>query len=190
MGLKITAYADRLLDDLQELDWPDSLKKLQVNWIGKSEGAMIDFKVKGTGLNVSVFTTRPDTIYGVSFIALAPEHPLASGLLAGGRKEAATLYIKEAASKSDLERTDLAKEKTGVFTGSYAIHPITGKEIPIWVADFVLTGYGTGAVMAVPGHDERDFEFAGKFRLPVTCVIKPNIEESEEKTEILEGVRC
>ena len=168
--LKITAYADRLLQDLDLLDWPDHLKKLQINWIGRSEGARVDFTEKTTGQVISVFTTRPDTLFGVTYMVLSPEHPLLEKIVT--HTDAVAAYQKKSAAKSDLERTDLAKEKTGVWTGAYALHPITGKEIPIWVSDYVLMGYGTGAIMAVPAHDERDLEFAKVYKLPVIPVIE------------------
>ena len=162
--LKITAYADRLLKDLDLLDWPDHLKKLQSNWIGRSEGVTLSFS------DISVFTTCPDTLFGVTFLVIAPEHPLVSQIVTQEQKGAVDVYLKFAATKSDLDRTDLAKEQTGVWTGSYAIHPVTGREIPVWVADYVLMGYGTGAVMGVPSHDERDFGFATRYHLPVIVV--------------------
>lgn len=174
--LKITAYADRLLKDLDLLDWPESLKKLQINWIGRSEGALIHFDVKNSDAQISVFTTRADTLFGSTFLVLSPEHPLVEKLTSAEQREQIKQYQKQAASKSDLDRTDLAKDKTGVFTGSYAINPVNGKEIPIWIADYVLLGYGTGAIMAVPSHDDRDFEFAHKYNLPVVAIIDPDLE--------------
>ncbi len=169
--LKITQYADRLLEDLEGLDWPDSIKEMQRNWIGKSEGANVDFKVDGTGDTIRVFTTRPDTLFGATYMVLAPEHRLVETITAADQKEAVDRYIETAKSKSDLDRTDLAKEKTGVFTGAYAINPVNNEKIPIWVADYVLISYGTGAIMAVPAHDERDYEFAKSFDLPIIEVI-------------------
>ena len=151
--LKITAYADRLIQDLDLLDWSESLKKLQINWIGRSEGAQVKFAVKSIDENLTVFTTRPDTLFGATYMVIAPEHPLVEKLTTQQQHVAVHEYRKVAASKSDLDRTDLNKEKTGVFTGSHAINPATGKEIPIWISDYVLMGYGTGAIMAVPGHD-------------------------------------
>ncbi|HEY5259032.1 MAG TPA: leucine--tRNA ligase [Rhabdochlamydiaceae bacterium] len=168
--LKITAYADRLLADLDLLDWPDHLKKLQTNWIGRSEGAKIDFVEKRTGKVITVFTTRPDTLFGATYLVLAPEHPLLAEIATKTAEVEA--YQEKTASKSDMERTDLSKEKSGVWTGAYALHPVTGKEIPIWVSDYVLVGYGTGAIMAVPAHDERDLEFAHVYKLPVISVIE------------------
>ncbi|WP_105995997.1 leucine--tRNA ligase [Staphylococcus agnetis] len=170
--LKITAYADRLLEDLETLDWPESIKDMQRNWIGRSEGAKVSFKVEQSEDKIDVFTTRPDTIYGATFLVLSPEHTLVNQITTPEQLDTITRYQQEAAKKSDLERTDLAKEKTGVFTGAYALHPLSGERIPIWIADYVLSTYGTGAVMAVPGHDERDFEFAQTFDLPVKYVIE------------------
>jgi leucyl-tRNA synthetase len=193
--LRITAYADRLLADLDLLDWPDHLKKLQVNWIGRSEGALISFVEKYSHEPIMVFTTRPDTLFGATYVVLAPEHPLVESITTPEQSRAVKKYRKETAAKNDLERTDLAKEKSGVWTGSYAVHPITGEELPIWIADYVLTGYGTGAVMAVPAHDERDFEFAKRFYLPIRCVYDPDLSlaeagESMDHEEYLRGERC
>lgn len=177
--LKITEYADRLLEDLDELDWPESIKEMQRNWIGRSEGASITFQVDGHDETFEVFTTRPDTLFGATYCVLAPEHPLVDKITTSEYKEAVEAYKEQAARKSDLERTDLAKTKTGVFTGAYAINPVNGAKLPIWIADYVLGSYGTGAIMAVPGHDERDHEFAKKYNLPIIEVVKgsPNIEE-------------
>lgn len=177
--LKITEYADRLLEDLDELDWPESIKEMQRNWIGRSEGASVTFKVDGHGESFEVFTTRPDTLFGATYCVLAPEHPLVDKITTSEHKEEVEAYKEQAARKSDLERTDLAKTKTGVFTGAYAINPVNGTKLPIWIADYVLGSYGTGAIMAVPGHDERDHEFAKKYNLPIIEVVKgsPNIEE-------------
>ena len=170
--LKITEYADRLLEDLNELDWPESIKDMQRNWIGRSEGAKVTFNVEGSDNQIEVFTTRPDTIYGTSFIVLSPEHALVHKITTSDKQEEIKAYQTEASKKSDLERTDLAKGKTGVFTGAYAINPLSGQRLPIWIADYVLSTYGTGAVMAVPGHDERDHEFAEKFDLSIIEVIE------------------
>lgn len=170
--LKITAYAEQLIADLDLLDWPEHLKKLQINWIGKSIGAKIIFDVPSIKEKIEVFTTRPDTLYGVSFLAVAPEHPLINELVKHDYKQNVDAYLAQAASKSDLDRSDLSKEKTGVFTGSYAEHPFTKEPIPIYIADFVIGGYGTGALMGVPAHDERDFEFAKKYDLKITYVIE------------------
>lgn len=169
--LKITAYADRLLDDLEELDWPESIKEMQRNWIGRSVGANVTFKVAGTDREFTVFTTRPDTLFGATYTVLAPELDLVKEITTPEQMAAVEDYIAQAAKKSDLNRTDLAKEKTGVFTGAYAINPVNGKEIPIWIADYVLASYGTGAIMAVPAHDERDFEFAKTFDLEIIPVL-------------------
>lgn len=170
--LKITEYADRLLEDLDDLDWPESIKDMQRNWIGRSEGAKVSFNVEDTDNKIDVFTTRPDTIFGTSFLVLSPEHSLVNSITSEDKQEEVKAYQEEASKKSDLERTDLAKVKTGVFTGAYAINPLSGEKLPIWIADYVLSTYGTGAVMAVPGHDERDHEFAKKFDLPIIEVIK------------------
>lgn len=172
--LKITAYADRLIEDLNELDWPESLKKLQINWIGKSEGAHIRFKVENTSEEFTVFTTRQDTLFGATFMVLSPEHPLVAKITSPGRREEVEAYQKLAASETDLFRTELNQEKTGVFIGCYAINPINNQRIPIWISDYVLMSYGTGAIMAVPAHDERDFAFAKNFELPIVAVVKSN----------------
>ncbi|MDT2985616.1 leucine--tRNA ligase [Enterococcus casseliflavus] len=177
--LKITAYADRLLDDLEEVDWPESIKEMQRNWIGRSVGANVTFKVAGMEKDFTVFTTRPDTLFGATYAVLAPEHELVAQITIPEQKAAIDAYVEEASKKSDLNRTDLAKEKTGVFTGAYAINPVNGKEIPIWIADYVLASYGTGAIMAVPAHDERDHEFAKTFGLEIIPVLAGgNVEES------------
>ncbi|HDL1001529.1 TPA: leucine--tRNA ligase [Enterococcus faecium] len=181
--LKITAYADRLLDDLELVDWPESIKEMQRNWIGRSVGANIEFKVAGTDKSYTVFTTRPDTLFGVTYSVLAPELDLVREITTPEQKAAVEAYIEETAKKSDLKRTDLAKEKTGVFTGAYAINPVNGKEIPIWIADYVLSSYGTGAIMAVPAHDERDFEFAQTFGLEILPVIEGGDVEKAAYTE-------
>ncbi|MCP1125630.1 leucine--tRNA ligase [Bacillus sp. 3103sda1] len=170
--LKITAYADRLLEDLDELDWPESLKDMQRNWIGRSEGAEVHFNIDGTDEKFTVFTTRPDTLFGATYCVLAPEHALVAEITTADQKEAVEAYIDSVKAKSDLERTELAKEKTGVFTGAYAINPVNGEKLPIWIADYVLASYGTGAVMAVPAHDERDYEFAKTFELPMKEVVE------------------
>ena len=169
--LKITAYGDRLLADLAGTDWPQSTRLMQKNWIGRSEGAEVDFALEG-GEKLTVFTTRPDTLYGATYMVLAPEHPLVARLTTPAQKAAVEAYVAAAANKSDLERTELAKDKTGVFTGACAVNPVNGEELPIWTADYVLTTYGTGAIMAVPAHDERDHEFAGKFGLKIIEVLK------------------
>ena len=181
--LKITAYADRLLDDLEELDWPESIKEMQRNWIGRSVGANVTFKVAGTDKEFTVFTTRPDTLFGATYAVMAPELPLVKEITTPEQMTAVESYIEQAAKKSDLNRTDLAKEKTGVFTGAYAINPVNGKEIPIWIADYVLASYGTGAIMAVPAHDERDFEFAKTFDLEIIPVLAGGDVTKEAFTE-------
>lgn len=174
--LKITDYAEKLLADLDILDWPESLKAMQRNWIGKSVGAEIDFKIEGTDKAFTVFTTRADTVFGVSYCVLAPEHKLVEEIVTEGQRAAVEEYLDIVKRKSDLERTDLNKDKTGVFTGAYAINPVNGEKVELWIADYVLASYGTGAVMAVPAHDERDYEFATKFNLPVKAVIEDNGE--------------
>ncbi len=178
--LRITAFADRLLDDLETIDWSHSLKEMQRNWIGRSEGGEVTFRVADRPETITVFTTRPDTLFGATYMVLAPEHPLVDALCTPDHAQAVADYKKTAASKSDLERTELAKDKTGVFTGAYAFNPATKEPIPIWIADYVLAGYGTGAIMAVPAHDTRDHEFARKFDLPIRVVVQaPDSQESE-----------
>jgi leucyl-tRNA synthetase len=175
--LRITAYAERLLNELDELDWPEGIKLLQRNWIGKSEGAEIDFKIDKSDQKIRVFTTRPDTLYGGTFLVLAPEHSLVDLIVTEDQWPAVRAYRERTARKSDLERADLSKDKTGVFTGAYAINPATDQRIPIWIADYVLVGYGTGAIGGVPAHDERDLEFARKFDLPTVIVVQPTGDE-------------
>ena len=170
--LKITAYAERLLEDLEELNWPESIKEMQRHWIGKSEGAETEFVVQGSDVSFLIFTTRPDTLFGATYCVLAPEHPLVEAITTSEHKAVVDVYRAAAQNKSDLQRTDLAKDKTGVFTGAYAINPCNDEPIPIWVADYVLMTYGTGAIMAVPAHDERDHEFARAFGLPIIEVIR------------------
>ncbi|HBZ09789.1 MAG TPA: leucine--tRNA ligase [Bacillus bacterium] len=169
--LRITKYADRLLEDLEDLDWPESIKDMQRNWIGRSEGAEVTFAIDGHPETFTVFTTRPDTLFGATYAVLAPEHPFVAKITTPEKKADVNAYIDQIKSKSDLERTDLAKEKTGVFTGAYAVNPVNGEKIPIWIADYVLMSYGTGAIMAVPAHDERDYEFAKKFGLDIKEVV-------------------
>lgn len=177
--LKITAYAERLLNDLEEVDWPESIKDMQRNWIGKSTGANVTFKIKDTDKDFTVFTTRPDTLFGATYAVLSPEHDLVDSITSPEQAKAVAEYKRQASLKSDLARTDLAKEKTGVFTGAYAINPVNGREIPIWIADYVLASYGTGAIMAVPAHDERDWEFAKQFDLDIIPVLEGgNVEEA------------
>lgn len=196
--LKITAYAERLLDDLDTLDWPDHLKKLQRSWIGKSEGLEMYFLEENSKEKIHVFTTRQDTLFGVSYLVLAPEHPLIEKIVSPKQEKQVEEYKKKIASKSDLERTELAKEKSGVWTGAYATHPITKEKLPIWVADYVLMDYGSGAVMGVPAHDQRDFEFATQFELPIRSVFDPDmtqvsdlegLSEREFKQQVLDGKR-
>ncbi|MBC2055423.1 leucine--tRNA ligase [Listeria booriae] len=176
--LKITAYADRLLDDLDLVDWPENIKDMQRNWIGRSEGAEVSFQVKDSDADFTVFTTRPDTLFGATYAVLAPEHDLVEKIVTADQKEAVAAYQKQVELKSELERTDLAKDKTGVFTGAYAINPANGEEMPIWIADYVLIQYGTGAIMAVPAHDERDYDFAKQFGLPIKAVLAGgNVDE-------------
>lgn len=199
--LKITAYAERLIQDLDLVDWPESLKKLQINWIGRSEGASIHFPVKNHSQAIEVYTTRPDTLFGATYMVLAPEHPLVASLTTPEYETHVREYQRQAAAKSDLERTDLNKNKTGVFTGAYAINPANGKEIPVWISDYVIAGYGTGAIMCVPAHDERDFAFAKKYKLPIVYVYKTSLKEHPEvipehkmgvevHEEDLEGLQC
>lgn len=199
--LKITSYADELLEDLQLLDWPEHLKKLQVNWIGRSIGAKIHFKEEKTSQKISIFTTCPHTLFGVSYLVLSPEHSLVNQITTREQKQEVEAYKQQMLSKSDLERTDLAEEKTGVWTGAYAINPVNKRRIPIWIADYVLNNYGTGAVMGVPSHDERDFAFAKKFNLAILPVVSPNaaahpdlIPEGMTAADIqvatLAGTRC
>ena len=176
--LRITAYAERLLEDLKDIDWPESTKKMQQEWIGKSVGATARFALDGFDETIEIYTTRPDTLLGATYMVLSPEHSLVPKITSEDNRDAVSKYIESAAAKSDLERTDLAKEKTGVFTGSYALHPLTGDKIPVWIADYVLISYGTGAIMAVPAHDTRDFEFAEQFNLPIVQVIKGDGTES------------
>src|SRR5437868_5034078 len=175
--LRITAYAERLLDELEELDWPEGIKSLQRNWIGRSEGAEIDFRIENQNAKIRVFTTRPDTLYGGTFLILAPEHSLVDLIVTEEQWPAVREYRERAARKSELERADLSKDKTGVFTGAFAINPATNAKIPIWIADYVLLGYGTGAIGGVPAHDERDLEFARKFDLPLAVVVQPTGNE-------------
>ncbi len=186
--LRITDYAERLLDDLAEVDWPESIKKLQQDWIGKSIGADVDFKVDGFDETIRVFTTRPDTLFGATYMVMAPEHRLVDILTSPDKKEAVKKYREEAARKSDLDRTDLAKEKNGEFIGAYAINPVNNEKIPIWISDYVLISYGTGAIMAVPAHDDRDYEFATKYNLPIIIVVDP--EDKEQSELVKQGKLC
>lgn len=187
--LKITEYAERLLNDLDGLDWPERTKEGQRNWIGKSEGANLNFKIKGTNTTFEVFTTRPDTLFGVSFMVMAPEHPLVKTVVGSAEKSKVMAYIEKTASKSEVDRK-AATEKSGEFIGAYAVHPITGKDIPIWISDYVLLDYGSGAIMAVPGHDERDFEFAKKFNLEIQRVLDSGDAATNELPMTSEGTLC
>ena len=174
--LKITAYAERLLADLDTLDWPEPVKLMQRNWIGRSEGANVTFTIDGHNEALEIYTTRPDTLFGATYMVLSPEHPLVEKITTPEQKQAVNAYLEAAARKSDLERTDLAKEKTGVFSGAYAVNPVNDQKIPIWIADYVLISYGTGAIMAVPAHDERDWDFAKAFNLPIVQVVADKFE--------------
>jgi leucyl-tRNA synthetase len=186
--LRITKYADRLLEDLSEVDWPDSIKKLQCDWIGKSIGAEVKFEIENYDRHIWVFTTRPDTLFGATYMVFAPELEAVDIITTAEHKEEVKDYREQAARKSDLDRTDLAKDKTGVFTGAYATNPVNGEKIPIWISDYVLISYGTGAIMAVPAHDERDFEFATKFGLPIVPVVEPH--DSEQAELVRQGKLC
>ncbi|NOZ38607.1 MAG: leucine--tRNA ligase, partial [Planctomycetes bacterium] len=181
--LRITAYADRLENDLETLDWSDGVKALQRNWIGRSTGAEVDFAIQGDGdAKLRVYTTRPDTLFGATYMVIAPEHPHVEQLTTPENKAAVQEYVRQSGLKSDLDRTELSKEKTGVFTGSYAINPVNNEPIPIWIADYVLISYGTGAIMAVPAHDERDFEFAKQFGIEIKCVVQPSCHATQGET--------
>ncbi len=184
---KITDYADALLEEIPALDWPDKIKSAQTNWIGRSEGAEIDFSVAESDELISVYTTRADTMFGVTFLVLAPEHPLVAKLTTDAQKDAVQTYVTEALKKSEIERMAEGKQKTGVATGSYVINPATGEKIPIWIADYVLSGYGTGAVMGVPGHDARDHEFATKFDLPIIEVVEPLYIQTDTDSKVREN---
>lgn len=186
--LKITAYAERLLQDLDLLEWPESLKEMQRNWIGKSEGAEVDFSIADSSQKITVYTTRPDTLFGATYLVLAPEHPLLSSLTTPENRATVEAYRQESSSKSDLERTELAKKKTGAPLGSFAMNPVNGEKIPIWVADYVLASYGTGAVMAVPAHDKRDFEFAQAYHLPIRYVVRSSSGKASEDAFIDDGI--
>lgn len=194
--MRIPLYAERLLEGLETLDWPEGIKDMQRNWIGRSTGAEVDFAIansrgKPTAQKLRVYTTRPDTLFGVTYMVVAPEHPLLAELCTDHQKSLVNSYIRSASLKSDLDRTELSKDKSGVFTGSYAINPVNGKAIPIWVADYVLMGYGTGAIMAVPAHDSRDFEFAQKFQLPIVCIMEPDAScPPAQREQILQGKEC
>ncbi len=188
--LRIPRYAERLLEGLDKLDWPEGIKEMQKNWIGKSQGAEVDFLIPGINDKLRVYTTRPDTLFGATYMVVSPEHPLVGKLVTNENKKAVDDYIHAASLKSDLDRTELAREKTGVFTGSFAVNPVTGLPIPVWIADYVLMGYGTGAIMAVPSHDTRDFEFAKKFGIPVTCILDPIDAPDALRKQVLSGDAC
>jgi leucyl-tRNA synthetase len=188
--LRIPFYAERLLAGLDKLDWPEGVKDMQKNWIGRSTGAEVDFQIEGLTEKLRVFTTRPDTLFGATYMVISPEHALVEKIATSEQLTAIKEYIKSAGLKSEIDRTDLTKDKTGVFTGRYAINPVNGAKIPIWIADYVLTGYGTGAIMAVPAHDTRDFAFAKKFNLPVICILDPASADSENREKVLAGKLC
>jgi leucyl-tRNA synthetase len=189
--LRIPHYAERLLEGLEGLDWPEGVKDMQKNWIGRSTGAEVQFDIDGHTEKIEVYTTRPDTLFGATYMVLAPEHELVEKITGEGQQQAVQEYIRSAALKSELDRTELSKEKTGVFTGTYAINPLTHEKIPVWIADYVLTGYGTGAIMAVPAHDTRDFEFARTFGLPIVCILDPeNNTDAETRKKVLAGLAC
>ncbi len=188
--LRIPFYAERLLKGLESLEWPEGVKDMQRNWIGRSTGAEVDFVLDGVNEKLRVFTTRPDTLFGATYMVVSPEHELLDKITISEKKAEVEAYVREASLKSELDRTDLSKEKTGVFTGRYAINPLTGGKIPVWVADYVLMGYGTGAIMSVPCHDTRDFEFAEKFSLPVLCIMDPKDAAEELREKVLKGEAC
>ena len=188
--LRIPLYAERLLAGLNEVDWPEGVKDMQRNWIGRSTGAEVDFQVSDTSETLRVFTTRPDTLFGATYMVVAPEHPLLDTFTSAEQKSKVDAYVAQAGLKSELDRSDLSREKSGVFTGSYAINPVNNAKIPIWVADYVLMGYGTGAIMAVPGHDTRDFEFASAFGLPIPCILDPDTEDMALREQVVKGIAC
>jgi leucyl-tRNA synthetase len=188
--LRIPLYAERLLKGLEVVDWPEGVKDMQRNWIGRSTGAEVDFQVEDSSEILRVFTTRPDTLFGATYMVVAPEHPLLPALTSNAQKSRVDTYVAQAGLKSELDRSDLSREKSGVFTGSHAINPVNNSRIPIWVADYVLMGYGTGAIMAVPAHDTRDFEFASAFGLPIPCILDPDTEDQALREKVLEGKAC
>lgn len=188
--LRITDYAERLLQDLELIDWPDSLKQMQINWIGRSAGAYVDFMEKASGEKLTVFTTRPDTLFGATYLVIAPEHPLVNRITTAAQRFVVQKYQEQTIKETEQERSDATKAKTGAFTGAYAVNPVNGQSLPIWVADYVLMGYGTGVVMAVPGHDTRDFEFAKAFSLPIVAVYDPESSPEDVRREVLAGQRC
>ncbi len=188
--LRIPLYAERLLNGLESVDWPEGVKDMQRNWIGRSTGAEVDFQVDGTDASLRVFTTRPDTLFGATYMVVAPEYPLLMDFTSAEQKPKVENYVRQAELKSELDRSDLSREKSGVFTGSYAINPVNNKKIPIWVADYVLMGYGTGAIMSVPCHDTRDFEFASTFGLSIPCILDPDTDDKALRDEVLKGQAC
>ncbi len=188
--LRIPLYAERLLAGLEHVDWPEGVKDMQRNWIGRSVGAEVDFKVEGIDAALRVFTTRPDTLFGATYMVVAPEHAMLTELVSAEQEKKVNDYVTQAGLKSEIDRSDLSREKTGVFTGSYAINPVNNQRIPIWVADYVLMGYGTGAIMAVPCHDTRDFEFATTFSLPIRCIMNPRTDDIELRDKVLKGGAC
>jgi len=188
--LRIPHYAERLLEGLDHVDWPEGVKDMQRNWIGRSTGAEVDFMIADSKESLRVFTTRPDTLFGATYMVLSPEHAMLNELTTTDQKTEVDQYVTQAGLKSELDRSDLSREKTGVFTGSYAINPVNNQQIPIWVADYVLMGYGTGAIMAVPGHDTRDFEFASAFSLPILCIMDPKSADEELRKAVLAGTAC
>ncbi|MBE9518210.1 MAG: leucine--tRNA ligase [Bacteroidetes bacterium] len=188
--LRIPLYADRLLAGLEKVDWPEGVKDMQRNWIGRSTGAEVNFQVEGTTETLRVFTTRPDTLFGATYMVVAPEHPLLETLTSAKQKTKVDSYVTQAGLKSELDRSDLSREKSGVFTGSYAINPVNNAKIPIWVADYVLMGYGTGAIMAVPCHDTRDFEFASAFGLSIPCILDPDTDDVALREKVVQGLAC
>jgi len=188
--LRIPLYAERLLDGLANVDWPEGVKDMQRNWIGRSTGAEVDFQVERSKEILRVFTTRPDTLFGATYMVVAPEHPLLEQLTTKEQKDRVEAYVAQAGLKSEIDRSDISKEKSGVFTGTHAINPVNKQEIPIWVADYVLMGYGTGAIMAVPCHDNRDFEFATAFSLPIPCILDPDTDDQELRSQVLKGKAC
>ncbi len=188
--LRIPHYAERLLGGLEQLDWPEGIKEMQRNWIGRSTGADVTFRMEKGDKVIRVYTTRPDTLFGATYMVLSPEHPLVKEITTEERRGEVQQYVEAASLKSDLDRTDLAKEKSGVFSGSYAINPVNNKQIPVWIADYVLMGYGTGAIMAVPAHDERDFEFARRFGLEINSILDPDTSDSRQRERVLAGDEC
>ncbi len=188
--LRIPLYSERLLAGLEKVDWPEGVKDMQRNWIGRSTGAEVDFKVEGADETLRVFTTRPDTLFGATYMVVAPEHPLLDTFATAEQKSTVDAYVAQAGLKSELDRSDLSREKSGVFTGTYAINPVNNAKVPIWVADYVLMGYGTGAIMAVPCHDTRDFEFASAFGLSIPCILDPDTDDKVLREQVIQGLAC